>query len=320
MRNRWGVDVRVGHWVRYHSARGGLRSDKVVKIVKTGEMARAYGPQVHFKGEATCALDDVSLSLGPRSDGSAEPKANPSLRQTWGQFDAYGKRQFFGPSQNEWAIARGFPFEMENSRIDGGNTPIQFSKTRAYVCVDEDEFGEPVVEVWPIRNLVHPGVPNMPLKGWSRGDTGALGRALNNPTPNLERWDQASQREHTGPRGGKTKKPSPRLVQRRLKTHHQKVPGVWANPLVNVKVKSPAQRGKAAPSGRLVARRKTTEKAPAGFYANPAAVLYCVWRMDANGQPAYFMRAERSLKAAKEYAQSLANKGGVPYGIIKKPL
>jgi len=141
-----------------------------------------------------------------------------------------------------------------------------------------------------------------------------------NPTPNLEHWAQASQREHTGPRGGKTKKPSPRLVQRRLKTHHQKVPGVWANPLVNVKVKSPAQRGKAAPSRRLVARRKTTEKAPAGFYANPAAVLYCVWRMDANGQPAYFMRAERSLKAAKEYAQSLANKGGIPYGIIKKPL
>jgi hypothetical protein len=90
-----------------------------------------------------------------------------------------------------------------------------------------------------------------------------------NPTPNLEHWAQASQREHIGPRGSKSKKPSPRLVQRRLKTHHQKMPGVWANPLVNVKVKSPAQRGKAAPSRRLVARRKITEKAPNGFYANP---------------------------------------------------
>ena len=168
MRNRWGVDVRVGHWVRYQTARGGVLQGKVEKIVKTGDMARAYGPRVNFVGETSCGIDDVVLSLGPRSDGSAEP----------GNFAA-------------------------------------------------------------------------------------------NPTPNLEHWEQASQREHVGPRGGKSKKPSPRLVQRRLKTHHQKMPGVWANPLVRVKVKSPAQRGKAAPDGRLMARRKTTDKAPAGFYANP---------------------------------------------------
>lgn len=96
------------------------------------------------------------------------------------------------------------------------------------------------------------------------------------------------------------------------------------NPLVRVRVKSPPQRpagNTAAPSKRLVKRRKVTAKAPKGVYANPSpGFLYAVWRLDANKRPAYFMRAERSLKAAKEYAQELATKGGVPYGIVKKPL
>ena len=59
-----------------------------------------------------------------------------------------------------------------------------------------------------------------------------------------------------------------------MKTHYAKTPGVWANPLVRVKVKSPAQRGKGDPSPRLVARRKTTQKAPEGFYANPLPKHY----------------------------------------------
>jgi hypothetical protein len=101
-----------------------------------------------------------------------------------------------------------------------------------------------------------------------------------------------------------------------------------SNPLTRVRIKSPPQRpaGNAeTPSPRLMKRRKKTAKAPAGVYANPVAAapngyLYCVWRLDANNEPAYFMRAERTLKAAKEYAQSLADKAGTPYGIIKKPL
>lgn len=96
---------------------------------------------------------------------------NPALRQVYGSFDAYGKRRFFGPSQNEWGIAQGFPFELESVSIYG-NAPVAFSKTRAYVCIDEDERG-PVVEVWPIRNLAHPGVPNMSLSGWKRQENPA---------------------------------------------------------------------------------------------------------------------------------------------------
>lgn len=45
-----------------------------------------------------------------------------------------------------------------------------------------------------------------------------------------------------------------------------------SNPLTRVKVKSPPQRPKgstAAPSKRLVKRRKATQRAPEGYYANP---------------------------------------------------
>lgn len=93
-----------------------------------------------------------------------------------------------------------------------------------------------------------------------------------NPTPRLTRYDQPSQRERISPRTGRpTKTPSARLKNRRVKTHYQKMPGIWANPLTRVKIKSPAQRGGADPSSRLVKRRKVTAKAPEGLYANPVA-------------------------------------------------
>ena len=90
-----------------------------------------------------------------------------------------------------------------------------------------------------------------------------------NPTPNLKRYDQPSQRERTTSKGTRTKTASKRLKERRLKTHFDAPPGVWANPLTYVKVKSPSRATKEAPSERLIARRKKTAKAPAGYYANP---------------------------------------------------
>ena len=92
-----------------------------------------------------------------------------------------------------------------------------------------------------------------------------------NPTPRLERADQPSQRARMTKTGAKTKRASERLKQRRALTHYAKTPGVWANPLSRVKVKSPSMRDGEAPSDRLVKRRKKTTRAPEGFYANPAA-------------------------------------------------
>jgi hypothetical protein len=57
------------------------------------------------------------------------------------------------------------------------------------------------------------------------------------------------------------------------------------NPLTRVKVKSPAQRSGAAPSPRLTKRRKTTQKAPPGFYANPTPRLS---RADQDSQREHF--------------------------------
>ena len=70
--------------------------------------------------------------------------------------------------------------------------------------------------------------------------------------------------------------PTKRLKERRKKTDAQEMPGIWANPLMRVTVTSPSQRKRKgiegpthSPSGRLRARRKTTNKAPVGFFANP---------------------------------------------------
>lgn len=103
-----------------------------------------------------------------------------------------------------------------------------------------------------------------------------------NPTPRLKRADQASQREHFNAKTGKmTTRPTKRLKERRALTHYADTPGVWAN---------------------------------------PSTFLYAVFRMASDGTPAYFIRAYRTLKEAREYAQGLADKGGLSYGVIKKPL
>lgn len=70
--------------------------------------------------------------------------------------------------------------------------------------------------------------------------------------------------------------PDERLIKRRKKTAAQPMRGVYANPLTRVTVTSESQRfhegangPTKSPTGRLRARRKTTNKAPPGFYANP---------------------------------------------------
>lgn len=143
-----------------------------------------------------------------------------------------------------------------------------------------------------------------------------------NPTPNLDRYDQPSQREHVTPRGKRSKAPTERLKQRRLKTHHNKVPGVWANPLVRVKVKSPAQRGGGDPSPRLVARRKTAQKAPEGFYANPASrrSLFIVWQVARDGIKHQQLAMFEKKSLAVEYGKAYAIAHGVSVAVETKKL
>lgn len=81
--------------------------------------------------------------------------------------------------------------------------------------------------------------------------------------------DGPSQRERITERGTTTKRPSARLIERRIKTASTTRKGIYANPLKRVKVNSPSMASGDAPDGRLLDRRKRTAKAPAGFYANP---------------------------------------------------
>lgn len=86
-----------------------------------------------------------------------------------------------------------------------------------------------------------------------------------------------SQRSRITDRGTETKVPSTRLKKRRAKTAKQREPGIWANPLTRVKIKSAPQRGGEL-SARLVKRRKVTANAPEGFYANPRALKGMTFR------------------------------------------
>jgi hypothetical protein len=56
----------------------------------------------------------------------------------------------FVPSTNEWAKSLGFNHELDHHH----KTPARICATRAYVVVDEDAEGKPVVEVWKIDQLI----------------------------------------------------------------------------------------------------------------------------------------------------------------------
>ncbi len=69
-------------------------------------------------------------------------------------------------------------------------------------------------------------------------------------------------------RATKTKSPSRRLMARRRAT--EKAPaGFYANPLTRVKINSPSMATGEAPDVRLIKRRKKTAKGPVGVWANP---------------------------------------------------
>lgn len=53
----------------------------------------------------------------------------------------------FGPSKNPWGLSHGLPHEID---VLDGTRPANVKKTVAYVSVDEDEYGKPVLQKWNI--------------------------------------------------------------------------------------------------------------------------------------------------------------------------
>lgn len=81
MRNRWGVEVKKGHWVSGRTSRGDAVQGRVAKIERTGDYARAYGPRVILDNGMTLGVDDISQTLGPMTvedDGTV--RQNPDGR------------------------------------------------------------------------------------------------------------------------------------------------------------------------------------------------------------------------------------------------
>jgi hypothetical protein len=113
------------------------------------------------------------------------------------------------------------------------------------------------------------------------------------------------------------------------------VPERKQNPLSRVKVKSPSQRTGNAPSKRLVSRRKATNKAPQGYYANPArvarvtktrqalvggihyAVLFYHGKTKPTGKPDFIVPA-RDRAHAMAFARQIAEKGQSGLVVIEK--
>lgn len=327
MRNRWGIEIKKGYYVFAHHPRGGMIEGKAQVIDR--EPGRGY--VITLDSGYTVAADDVSQVLPPmRITRGGVVKANPDSIHI--DIDSYNTKGRNVRAKN--------PIETEPLNVpayaarDNGNgkrlwyvEDVPRGSRGGVHAIDwsyTDDFNNAMIlsPHWQKRfasNCALVGVRCLFLEADEARDE--------NPTPRLTRYDQPSQRERINPRTGRpTKAPSKRLKNRRLATHHFAPEGVWANPLTRVKLKSPAQRPAGAgevpeKNSRLYKRRQTTAKAPAGFYANPAArFLYAVWRVDSRGEPAYFMRAFRTMKEAKEYAQNLANNEGITYGIQKKPL
>lgn len=62
----------------------------------------------------------------------------------------YGKSFEFRITDNQWAIQHGYNLEIAVGPL-GETRPAKILKTVAYVVVDEDQNGLPIVEKWSIK-------------------------------------------------------------------------------------------------------------------------------------------------------------------------
>lgn len=61
-------------------------------------------------------------------------------------------------TKDDWAIKNGLPYEIELCKTENKRY-ARILKTVAYVAVDEDEYGKPVLEKWHLkRNIQMPEV------------------------------------------------------------------------------------------------------------------------------------------------------------------
>lgn len=255
MRNKHGVEVKPGYWAWYTFAGKSYEGRVQQTMSIAGDVHALILRDGKKSGQADAVrLNQVMQVLPPmRRTRGGVVKANPAQRDA-GEFinldgPKNARTRFFVHATDEWALSQGFPYRLLSQH--GIGAPVRFTKTRAIVAIDEGADGSAVTETWRIRNL----------KFWGEN-------VKRNPLSRVA-IDSPSQRERTTATGKRTKRPSARLIERRVKTASTSRKGIYANPLTRVKVNSPSMATDEAPDARLLDRRKRTAKAPAGFYANP---------------------------------------------------
>lgn len=280
MRNRWGVEVKKGYHVWAHHARGGMIEGKVREIYKDS----AYGPRVVLDSGYTVALDDVSQVLPPMrvlKDGTV--KANPLARkrindpsQATGlppdeRLKRRRRRTAAMPIPGVWAN----PLSTEPLDVpaiagrDNGNGKriwyVRETPSRGMDWGYTDDFAKatPLSPHWQKRfasNCQLVGVRCLFLEADDLKENPLSRVSVNSP----------SQRARKTATGGKTKRPSKRLTN----------------------------------------RREYTDVVPAGFYANPAPIKVRYANVENDGgfsfgmddrTPVAFVLTERERKGRGWY-------------------
>lgn len=236
MRNRWGIEIKRGYYAWAHHPTAGSAEGRIVRIV--GKSDDAY---VVFDSGQSVMINDIQKVLPPFHRAFRETVERNSTGNRWG---VEVKRGYYA-----WA------HHPRGGNIEGRIARVVRERGGSYVVFESGQTAtlDDVYQVLPPLRRARGGVVKA------------------NPLSRVA-IDSPSQRERVTERGTTTKRPSARLIERRIKTASTTHKGVYANPLKRVKVTSPSMATKAAPSARLVKRRQRTARAPAGFYANPLTV------------------------------------------------
>lgn len=234
MRNKHGVMVKPGYWAWYEFA----GKDYEGKVLQTMSISGDVHALILRDGGRSGQADAVRLNQ--------VRQVLPPMRRTRG------------------GVVKANPVSREIS-IEANNAAFEMARMYG--------FDDAIRRCEAMRDANSPGTISFALhnevcralRQFKRD--GAMSRR-SNPLSRVT-IDGPSQRERTTKTGAKTKRPSARLIERRIKTASTSRKGIYANPLVRVKVNSPSMATDEAPDDRLLDRRRRTAKAPAGFYANP---------------------------------------------------
>lgn len=136
MRNRWGVEIKKGHWVHGKNMKGKPVQGRVMEVNRVGDQWFA-GPYVILENGDTVWTDDISQTLGPMTlDADGVVRQNPALRF---RDLSIGQRFSFAPSKDGFhrygrvcvkTSARGY------EHADGSGSPMRVGSINVEVVAE----------------------------------------------------------------------------------------------------------------------------------------------------------------------------------------